>query len=1036
MSVGSSAGKASGRRSRGDVGLVVVLLAAVVGFTSSWSGEVSAAAGTITTVATQISPIGQPLTALQADFNNLYIGHDSSDALYVNLYEFGIGKAAVGANISSILAAPDQYSAINVRPDGSITFSYDGCQILLALADGSGSSSIAGTGVCGSSGDGGAATAAQISAYDGVAAAGGVGFIAEYGRIRKIASGTITTVAGNGTLGDTGDTGLATAAQVDAHDLDVDGSGRLVFINYQGDPASEPSGTIRRLESDNTITTRYTPTAGRYVTSLAAASDGSIYFTEEEVFGSPLYVVKKIAPGGTVTTVAGTGVGGEIGDGDGGAALAAKLGEFGVTVVGVLSDGSVLTSEQSFDSEGLYRSVMRRFTVGGTIDTVLGGGALQSAPSAPPLAVAGSSRLLTPPWMQLSGSPGLTLDTRGEYTMARTPAGDVDVYGNFTGSHTLITGSGSATTSSIGYYPESPVYDRLGNLYYFDGFNYPDCKIYKRTPGGVESVFYGGTCAGANAPQWEGQLAVAPDGSLYNSVDNGFGDSGIIKIPVGGGAPVRIAGKTGCPGGDSSGDGGPAANACLNLIGDLLTDKAGNLFFSDSIRVRRINTFGIVTTVAGDGFVENDGDGGPATSASLNEPYQLAFDAAGNLYISTIGAIRKVESVGVMQPALVPLGAPGRVLDTRNPGGTTVDGLHQAVGRIAAGATYELPVAGRSGVPSNAASVVLNVTVVSPSDGGFVTVYPCGEPLPNASNLNFAAGQTIPNSVLTRVGAGGKVCLFSSAATDLLVDVAAFFLTSDALVPLGAPGRVLDSRNPGGTTIDGLHQAVGRIAAGGTYELPVAGRAGVPANAASVVLNVTVVSPSEAGFVSVYPCGEPLPNASNLNFADGQTIPNSVIARGGAGGKVCLFSSAATDLLVDVAGYFLTSDFFVPLAAPGRLMDTRFPGGTTIDGFFQAVGRITAGGTYQLPVAGRAGVPSNAASVVLNVTVVSPSEGGFVTVYPCGEPLPNASNLNFAAGQTIPNSVIARVGTGGKICLFSSEAADLLVDVSGYFQGS
>ncbi|MCE9621422.1 MAG: hypothetical protein K8R99_03640 [Actinomycetia bacterium] len=265
---------------------------------------------------------------------------------------------------------------------------------------------------------------------------------------------------------------------------------------------------------------------------------------------------------------------------------------------------------------------------------------------------------------------------------------------------------------------------------------------------------------------------------------------------------------------------------------------------------------------------------------------------------------------------------------------------------------------------------------------------------------------------------------------------AAGLLTVDSLVPLGAPGRVLDSRSPGGATVDGLHQAVGRLAAGGTYELPVAGRAGVPANAASVVLNVTVVSPSDGGFVTVYPCGEPLPNASNLNYAAGQTIPNSVITRVGANGKICLFSHAATDLLVDVSGYFSTVDSYAPLGAPGRVLDTRNPGGTTVDGLHQAVGRIATGGTYELPVAGRAGVPATAASVVLNVTVVSPLDGGFVTVYPCGEPLPNASSLNYAAGQTIPNSVISRVGAGGKVCLFSFAATDLLVDVSGYFQGT
>ena len=197
---------------------------------------------------------------------------------------------------------------------------------------------------------------------------------------------------------------------------------------------------------------------------------------------------------------------------------------------------------------------------------------------------------------------------------------------------------------------------------------------------------------------------------------------------------------------------------------------------------------------------------------------------------------------------------------------------------------------------------VENVTAVQPSTGGFVTVYPCGA-VPNASNLNFLVGDIIPNQVLARVSGGGTVCFFSSAQTDLLVDVSGYFPTVDKLVPLTEPKRVLDTR-PTGTTVDGQHQAVGRVAAGATYELPIAARAGVPPNAVSVVLNVTAVSPGASGFLTVFPCGNARPNASNLNFSAGEVIPNSVLARVGAAGRVCFFSSTDTDLLVDVSGYF------------------------------------------------------------------------------------------------------------------------------------
>ena len=123
------------------------------------------------------------------------------------------------------------------------------------------------------------------------------------------------------------------------------------------------------------------------------------------------------------------------------------------------------------------------------------------------------------------------------------------------------------------------------------------------------------------------------------------------------------------------------------------------------------------------------------------------------------------------------------------------------------------------------------------------------------------------------------------------------------------------------------------------------------------------------------------------------------------------------------------ADVFNSLSKPERLMDTR-PSGTK-------VGEIDGSGSaYELQVGGEKGVPSSGvAAVALNVTVVDGEAGdfgGFVTVYPCGT-RPDASNLNFTSGQTIPNSVIAPVSSSGKVCFYVYGKAHLLADVSGYF---
>ncbi len=371
---------------------------------------------------------------------------------------------------------------------------------------------------------------------------------------------------------------------------------------------------------------------------------------------------------------------------------------------------------------------------------------------------------------------------------------------------------------------------------------------------------------------------------------------------------------------------------------------------------------------------------------------------------------------------------PARLLDSRV-GGVTVDGLFGGLGLQPAQGVVQLDVAGRGGVALDAAAVALNVTVTGATGSGFITVYPCDAAKPNASNLNYVAGDTVANLVVAKVGSNGKVCIYTDGATNLIADVEGFYPGTTRFVSM-APARLLDTRL-GGSTGDGLFAGSGPLAAGGFVQLDVSGRAGVPADGAAVVLNVTVTGASGGGFVTVYPCTASTPNASNLNFVAGQTIANLVIAKLGPFGKVCLKSSAGTNLIADINGYYPPASSFVSLE-PARVLDTRL-GGSTIDGVFQNSGPLAAGTEVMLTVLGRGGVPAIASTVVLNVTATSAQGGGFITVYPCGASRPNASNLNFGAGQTIPNLVITKVGAGGQVCIFTSTTTNILADASGYY---
>jgi hypothetical protein len=306
---------------------------------------------------------------------------------------------------------------------------------------------------------------------------------------------------------------------------------------------------------------------------------------------------------------------------------------------------------------------------------------------------------------------------------------------------------------------------------------------------------------------------------------------------------------------------------------------------------------------------------------------------------------------------------------------------------LPAGGVFRVPVPAGVGVPA------LNVTAVRPQADGFVTAYRCDRPRPTASNLNFRAGDTTAAAVLVRPSAAGEVCVYSSAATDLVIDLGGTF--GGGFVPESTPRRLIDTRS------------TGRVPAGEVIEIAVP-------DGTAVAVNVTAVRPSAVGFVTVFPCDEKLPAASNLNFRPGSNVANLAVVRPAAAGTVCVLTSAETDLLVDLAGTFSSS--FVPQRAPTRLIDTR------------RSTAVSPGEVLEVRV-------GDAIGAALNVAVVGPSGDGFATVHPCGQPPPTASSLNFRAGENRANLVFVRPGDDGRVCVAVSTPTDLVVDLAGAFGG-
>jgi hypothetical protein len=353
---------------------------------------------------------------------------------------------------------------------------------------------------------------------------------------------------------------------------------------------------------------------------------------------------------------------------------------------------------------------------------------------------------------------------------------------------------------------------------------------------------------------------------------------------------------------------------------------------------------------------------------------------------------------------------PRRLMDTR-------DGTGGIRGKIPAANTVKLRVVGAgTGNAEVATAVALNVTALDSNDAGFITVWPCDKAEPATSNLNFAAKQVIPNAVVTRISADGYICLKASAAVGVLVDTSGWFPAGSYMQPK-SPDRLVDTRNSG------------MLAANTPLEIPVTGTFDVPADASATLINVTAVGAVADGFVTVYPCGQSVPVASNINFRAGQNVPNLVLAAAGAGGKTCIQSSVATHILADVTAWFPAAAD-VKAQVPARIMDTRIARPDSA-----IPGRIGAGETLTLPLRQTPDNPLllRSTGAIVNVTVTGPSTSGFMTVFPCGASRPLASNLNFQAGVDAANLVITSSNADGTICLYSDSVADVIVDVNGLF---
>src|SRR5215471_9746282 len=552
----------------------------------------------------------------------------------ISTYAGGAPPVAVPVQATSVSIG----SPISVATDdnGNVYFASPDFNAVFKLDPGGMLTRVAGNSKRGYSGDGGAATDAKLNLLFGNASALSAGLaidkkgnllIADTSNhcVRRVSTnGTITTVAGTGVYGFSGDGGPAVDAKLAyPWGVAVDAAGNLFILdtlNYRVRKVA-PSGIITTLatvvsgwalavDDESNIVVTY-PGVGPYPGGIikisasgtaetipgaggwgaAVDSHGNLFTTD----GSAS--VQRISPDGTVTTVAGTGKGGY--NGDGVAATQAQLS--GPSGVAVDSNGNLFIADRVN-----YR--IRKVSATGIITTVAGNG------TGTFMSDCTSPRFAGPP-----------------------PAGP-----------------GPATSAQLRY-PLGVAVDRGGNLYIADAGSH---GIHKVSPNGAMTIVAGtGSCelSGDGGPAARAGLffpvAVAVDngGNLFIAE---YGNNRIRRVSADG-IITTVAGD-GTRG--FSGDGGAATAAHLRLdcdntiCGGVAVDSHGNVFFSDggNNRIRRISVDGNITTVAGNGSFGFAGDGGQATSTSVTIPRGLAVDSADNLFISEEGRIRKVSPDGTI----------------------------------------------------------------------------------------------------------------------------------------------------------------------------------------------------------------------------------------------------------------------------------------------------------------------------------------------------------------------------------------------------
>jgi subtilisin family serine protease len=865
--------------------------------------------------------------------------------------------------------------------------------------------------------DGSPATSVSLSGVMGVTAgAGGRFYFSDTGNswIRSVAAdGTITTIGPSGrcsftTLPDAPLCAPEGIARDTAGNFYVTDNSRLLKVAPDGSTTRVAGNGVAGYSGDGGPAT-----AAQLNMAIGVALDAAGNILIADLYN---FRIRKVTPGGIISTVAGSGEQGTAGDG--GPATSAQLEPtYGVAVDAA---GDILIADSLR---------IRKVTPDGTITTVAGGGGTWGSYTG-------------------EGGPATSAHLPDPQAVAADGAGNLFIADGQSGLILRVDTRGIITTVAGT--------DRLAPL---PG---PGMPVHD---GGIGGPALGATLGvpfGVSAAS-NGEIYIADGSTLVNALvpvdplcHYQVHPTTVAMDGAGGSLPVSITTQPGCAwtvgslpwvgSGTAIGKGsGTVSLSVLPNSGTFRSDRF--LMAGTAVTVTQADIACTYALGAGGRTVLAAGatgsitvTGGPSCPwvasspvdwVTLAEPtsgigggtvnYTVAPNASGarsgTLSIAGLSFNVQQNSLATTGLGFIPV-SPCRVADTRGSGGA-----------MAANETRSFAIPqGGCGIPPTAQAYSLNVTVVPRGPLSYLTLWPTEQAQPLVSTLNSFDGIVVANAAIVPAGFNGAVSVFVTDPTDVILDINGYFDSPGtyAFYPV-QPCRVADTRAPAGP-FGGPHLTG---AQGRDFPVP-SSSCGLPATASAYSMNVTVVPEGYLGYLKTWPTGQAQPNVSTLNSWTGKVVANAAIVPAGTGGSISVYAQDPTQVVLDANGYFGApggsgSLSFHPVP-PCRVADTRRDQGP-LGGPKMAASTARS---FPMPSSG-CGIPATAAAYSLNVTVVPDGMLQYLTVWPTGAGQPFASTLNSWDGTVVANAAIVPAGQGGAISVFVTDRTHVILDINGYF---